>query len=1375
MQAALTVVGAAVGFFIGGPVGMQIGAMAGGLLGASLGPGTQGPRLQDRTVQLSSYGVMLPICYGGVRIAGNIVHSDDLVESASITSGKGGPDVTQFTYSGTFFVALTDGLIGGFRKVWGDAKLVYDISPDADGATQAGSAAFASHMVVYRGAADQLPSPVIEAALGVGQVSGMRGTSGAELSLLPLGDFGNRLPNLTFEVTGAETVVVTAEQLQPLLIGEWSGDKPAHSLGRTRYTVTVAGETTVSESLAEVEAIAAAAGYPAFVGYTNGGGSEDSVFFEGTSINDGHGWARVLLIYQPDLPTVVIDNEGSSPTAAETCPLFASPDGPEIYLIRSEAGGHLRTTRYISASHATETPPHSYAPYGDIGGLFCTMFPPEGGYYHFYATSAGLTISAERLLSLPAQTCSTGDPCLLGLAQVPGNPAFCIDCSGEVSPNYQYTEVSGSYRQLQRLIDTGSEILQRPLGPVLPPTDPHYDDEEWWTERATEAGISGTFGTDFGIVVDAAALAGTEIYAAEAGSAVLSDIVADICRRAGFADEQFDVSALTDVVQGYKITSQMPARNAIEDLRKAFYFDAVEVGRKVVFVKRGGASAFDIGPDDLAVNESGEAEWPVKVTEVEDALLPATVNVKYEARDADYQVSTQSARRIVTSSRQEVTVELAIVMTDQKAAEVATVLRDDAYIGRFGLEWSTTIRFAHLRPSHVGWIDDGRRRRFVRITEKSDEGLIIRWKGVTDAPSVYVPTATPSPTAGGGSTVRFDGPMKIEPIDTVLTRDIDDGPHFLLAGSGYRPSFRGGVLYRSTNGTDYSKLDDINRKATLGYALTVLGDYDGGNTVDELNSVEVRLHSGQLASISREALLNGGNALLIGQEPVHFQRAQLIGELTYRLSGFLRYRQGSEWARGTHEVNERVVLLDASTVYRIPQAITDLNLAAHLKGVAFGSALADAAAIPFTWTGINLRPLSPANLAAIRMPDGSTLARWRRRSRYSVPWLSVSELPLGEASEQYLVTVLDGAAIIEQQTVTAQEATLGAADTGYELTQVQELSHPAWGLSEVGGALYGICIDDRPTIATQFAERFDASGSRTAVSATLGHVVIQLAHGTTAMYVLAYFQTATVPSVYLDTTVYRLAYTDITATPVSAASAAAGDYQGVAFDGTNLWISKVSTGEILKCDAADLSVLDTFAISSPGAAGLSRLFWSGGYLWIVTNSYTVIKWDTATEAEIDRFTLTDPGSYISDVAVIGGRLYVATAYKVEVFDPDTFAADGEHAVTSTRLLPGRGLAQFGDVLAIEDYPGVLLVDATSGVALGHVEVAGGSYVSGVRGDQLLLGMSPTSSYLDMHTRAYEIEAPTTAPDYGGLTLRVQQISGSVGPGFAAETTIPSAP
>src|SRR5262245_50157183 len=82
---ALGVAGGVIGGMIGGPLGAKIGFLAGAAIGSyvdkELNKQTQeGPRLHDKSVQVSAYGGMIPIVRGTMGVAGNVIWSSDLVE-----------------------------------------------------------------------------------------------------------------------------------------------------------------------------------------------------------------------------------------------------------------------------------------------------------------------------------------------------------------------------------------------------------------------------------------------------------------------------------------------------------------------------------------------------------------------------------------------------------------------------------------------------------------------------------------------------------------------------------------------------------------------------------------------------------------------------------------------------------------------------------------------------------------------------------------------------------------------------------------------------------------------------------------------------------------------------------------------------------------------------------------------------------------------------------------------------------------------------------------------------------------------------------------------------------------------------------------------
>lgn len=222
-QLVTTIAGGVIGFAIGGPFGAQVGMMLGGMVGATLfGPTVHGPRLNDLKVTASTYGVAIPEVYGTVRVGGNLIWTSGIKETKKTRrAGKGGPKQTTYSYDATFAMGLCKGPIDQVLRIWADSKLIYDSTSGASrNPASSSDNIFATIFVtvltakkksknirvrVYNGTEEQLPDSLIEATEGVGNVSGHRGLAYVVFERLQLEDFGNRIPQMTFEVTKSQT------------------------------------------------------------------------------------------------------------------------------------------------------------------------------------------------------------------------------------------------------------------------------------------------------------------------------------------------------------------------------------------------------------------------------------------------------------------------------------------------------------------------------------------------------------------------------------------------------------------------------------------------------------------------------------------------------------------------------------------------------------------------------------------------------------------------------------------------------------------------------------------------------------------------------------------------------------------------------------------------------------------------------------------------------------------------------------------------------------------------------------------------------------------------------------------------------------------
>lgn len=240
---ALTVIGMGIGFALGGPFGAQIGAMVGGMVGNMLfAPTIKGPRLSDLSVTSSTYGNIIPELYGTMRLAGNVIWSAGIKEHKhKSVAGKGGPKQVTYSYTCSWAIAFCKGEVNGITRIWADGKLIAGNDPAT--ATGTGEVLATSGILnltkkskgkfsyrFYTGSEDQVPDQTIIADKGEGNVPAYRDLAYLIFADMPLEDFGNRLPQITAELTRTPVVQVpyanlTADVTQPSSPGpDWSVD-----------------------------------------------------------------------------------------------------------------------------------------------------------------------------------------------------------------------------------------------------------------------------------------------------------------------------------------------------------------------------------------------------------------------------------------------------------------------------------------------------------------------------------------------------------------------------------------------------------------------------------------------------------------------------------------------------------------------------------------------------------------------------------------------------------------------------------------------------------------------------------------------------------------------------------------------------------------------------------------------------------------------------------------------------------------------------------------------------------------------------------------------------------------------------------------------
>jgi hypothetical protein len=174
---------------------------------------------------------------------------------------------------------------------------------------------------------------------------------------------------------------------------------------------------------------------------------------------------------------------------------------------------------------------------------------------------------------------------------------------------------------------------------------------------------------------------------------------------------------------------------------------------------------------------------------------------------------------------------------------------------------------------------------------------------------------------------------------------------------------------------------------------------------DSASDLEVELLNAAmwLESASDDALANGANLALVGDELIQFGVAESLGGARFRLSRLLRGRRGTEWAAGLHAVSEGFTLIEGDRLVAVtaPEGAAGGVARIAAQGIGDDEEVVVATAID----GASLRPAAPVHFLAARQANGDILLRWTRRSREGWAWTSGADTPLGEQAEAYLLSI----------------------------------------------------------------------------------------------------------------------------------------------------------------------------------------------------------------------------------------------------------------------------------------------------------------------------------------------------------------------------------
>lgn len=442
----------------------------------------------------------------------------------------------------------------------------------------------------------------------------------------------------------------------------------------------------------------------------------------------------------------------------------------------------------------------------------------------------------------------------------------------------------------------------------------------------------------------------------------------------------------------------------------AYGFEAVERDGTLRFQMRLGRVNAVLRPDQLAVGDGPRLET-LRAPEAETA---GRIRLSYVEADGDYETRAVEAIFPDEVDGPAAASEINLAMTRSESQGIVERWLSEARVARDGARFTLPPSLAHIGAGDVVEIEGDRSALRYRIDRVENSGASAI-EAVRIEPGVYLRSdeaeerVQPKP---------FVPPIPVLPVFLDLPlltgAEVPHAPHLAVTATPWPGSV---AVFSSAEDAGYAFSRFIERRAVIGETLTPLEQARPG-LWDRGTPLRLRLKGGELQSVSFARLLDGANAMVIGDgsaanwEVLQFANAELVAPETWELSMRLRGQAGTDAIMPpVWPVGSRIVFLDgAPAQIELPVQARDLvrhyRIGPAMRGYDDPSYVHTEQA----FSGVGLRPLSPCHLRWSRRGTDLDIS-WIRRTRIGGDNWNALDVPLGEASEGYLLRVLQGGAM----------------------------------------------------------------------------------------------------------------------------------------------------------------------------------------------------------------------------------------------------------------------------------------------------------------------------------------------------------------------------
>lgn len=507
----------------------------------------------------------------------------------------------------------------------------------------------------------------------------------------------------------------------------------------------------------------------------------------------------------------------------------------------------------------------------------------------------------------------------------------------------------------------------------------------------------------------------------------LASVVREVCQASGL--DAVDTESLFGLVRGYQQTDIATARSSLQPLMLAYGFDVFEREGMLRFRNRTAQVLADVTDDALV--QVADTDGSLEKTRASDLETAGQVRLGYVDAQSNYEIRSVETRFPDEEALSVSVTDFPLALTKSEGLGAVERWLAEARVARDGIKFALPKSRLSLGAGDVVRISGGRYR--IDRVEQTDSQLL---EAVRVEAGIYLPTDRVEDIAA----VRvFTPPVPVVPIFLDLPlltgQEVPHAPHIAVAADPWPGSV---AVWSSSEDAGYEINRLVAAPAAIGVTESVMTAHRPG-LWDVGAPLRVKIAGGELSSASQTAVLNGSNAMAIGDgssgnwEVFQFADAQIVAPDTYELSKRLRGQLGTDGTMpSVWPVGSTVVLIDL--------ALQQIDLSASSRGLAryyrIGAASRgyDDSNVTLrmeAFDGVGLRPYPVAHLRQATV-SGDVQLTWKRRTRIEGDTWQSTEVPLAEESEAYLIRVIQASTIVAEYTVPqplfAYTAAMRAAD-----------------------------------------------------------------------------------------------------------------------------------------------------------------------------------------------------------------------------------------------------------------------------------------------------------------------------------------------------------